>query len=67
MEKRTKAEQKKLDVQIEQLYYRHSQGKSIDVMDIGNVFNDCRDAHDRGEDIETAVKAAIEKYCSVAP
>ncbi len=55
-----------LDHQIEKLYYLHSQGKMIDVMKITTLYQECRDAVAAGEDLEDAVKAAIERHCQAA-
>ena len=52
-----------VDAQVEAIYYRNAQGKSINIMDIGKVFDAGRGAAKRGEDIEAAVIAAIGKYC----
>ena len=53
---------KKLEKEIERLYYKNGDGVQINIMNIGKVFSDCTEAYNRGEDLETAVLAAIAKY-----
>lgn len=55
----TKAE-KKLDKEIEAIYYRYGSGVQINIMDIGKIFRAGRDAHARGEPMEPAIVAAIQ-------
>ena len=55
-------EQTKLDNEIDGLYNKHGFGVQINMMDIQNVFKDCRAAFAAGKDLEQAVKDAIEKY-----
>lgn len=57
----TKVE-KKLDKEIEQIYYRHASGVQVNIMDIGKIFRAGRDAHARGEPMEPAIVAAIQAH-----
>lgn len=54
---------KQLDKDIEQLYYRHGNGRQINIMKIGKLFADAKTSHLAGATLEDAVKAAIEKHC----
>jgi hypothetical protein len=53
---------KKLDKEIERLYYQHCTGTAINIMNIGKLYNDCRTAHANGQDLEQAVIDAIKRY-----
>ena len=55
-----------IDKAIEQAYYVAAQNRQINIMDIPKVFADCRLAISTGEPVESAVKAAVEKYCTPA-
>ena len=52
-----------LDKAIERAYYIMGQGKQINIMDIGKLFNDCRTAVSIGEPLNEAMGKAISKYC----
>jgi len=54
---------KRLDREIERLYYQHAQGRQINVMKIGSLFAGVRGAVEKGADLETAVKVAIDLFC----
>ena len=62
MRKKSKAE-RLLDDHIERLYGVHAQGKSISVLDIGQVFDAGHAAAATGGSVEEAVKAAIQRLC----
>jgi len=51
-----------LDTLIEQAYYRHGQEVQISILDIPRLFEECRAALERGEDLDTVMKAQIAKY-----
>lgn len=63
MKKQTK-EQKALDKEISYHWARRASGVPVPMLDIPKIFADCRDAHARGESIESAVDAAVAKYRS---
>jgi hypothetical protein len=63
--RQTKAE-KQLEAAIEQAYYRLAQGKTIDIMLIGKLYDDCRTAVTAGTALDDAMNAAIAKYCQAA-
>jgi hypothetical protein len=65
MKRKSKAE-KVLDAQIERAYYKHAQGKSIDVMKITKLYDDARSAVVSGSSVDDAVIAAVAKYCQAA-
>jgi len=52
----------KLDKLIEQSYYRQGAGVQINIMDIGRLFKDVREAVSKGQEINGAVAAAIVRY-----
>ena len=62
----TSREEKKLDKEIDRLYRLHAQGRQIDIMNIGKVFDAGRKAHLAGLSVEDAVKDAIAKYTTEA-
>ena len=55
-----------IDTQIERAYYRLAQGKQINIMRIPALFADCRTAVKNGEEVEAAVQAAVDRYCTAA-
>ena len=59
---KTKAE-KKLELAIEQAYYRLSSGQMINITDIPKVFSESRRAILEGATVDQAVRAAILMYC----
>jgi len=59
-----KQQAKILDDEINKFYLQHAKGKSINIMDIGKVFDAGRTAAKAGQSVEEAVKAAVEKFCS---
>ena len=57
----------KLDKHIERAYYAIAQGKQINIMDIGKLFNEATaDVLQRGLTVEQAVTLAVVKYCKEA-
>lgn len=60
----TKRRDRKLDAHIQDCYKRHAAGRTINVLDIGKVFAAGEQAHAAGGDVEAAIKAAVEQYCS---
>lgn len=61
-----KALTKKLDKSIEQFYYKHADGKAINIMDIGKVYAEGRKAYiatQSMEAVEAAIIGAVAKYC----
>ena len=62
MARQTKAE-KELDKEIERCYYKHCNGKPINILDIPKVFQRGKDARASGQDVEQAVIAAIAEFC----
>lgn len=64
-----KLTKKKLSNYISTTYYKAAAGKSINIMDIPKVFREAETAYavnGNVEDIDAAVKAAVEKYCQPA-
>jgi hypothetical protein len=60
---------KKLDKAIEQLYYKHAQGRQINIMDIDKIFKAGTTAYAAAsslEDVEAAVLIAINAYTTTA-
>lgn len=53
---------KRIDKDIEASYYKHCAGTTIDVMDIGKLYKDVREAVNAGTEVDVAVQAAIKKY-----
>lgn len=62
MRKKTPKE-KAIDTLIEKLYGIHAAGKSINVMDIGKVFDAGHEAVRTGNSLDEAVKAAVQRLC----
>lgn len=58
---RSKAD-KAIDALVEAAYGRHGNGVQINIMDLGNIMDAGREAARSGQDIDEAVKAAIEQY-----
>ena len=61
--KRKQSPEDKLDRAIEKLYYTHGNGRRINILDIGKLYADVRAAHIAGQDLDSAVKAAVAKWC----
>lgn len=57
---RQSATEKRMDKQIEAIYYRRCAGIQIDIMDIGKVFTAGRVAILAGQDPEAAIVACVE-------
>lgn len=57
---KAKSMAKKLDKEIERIYYANCSGIQIDIMDIGKVFDAGRKAAAEGRDIKEAVVAFVE-------
>lgn len=55
---------KKLSKEIERIYYANADRRAINILDIGKVFHAGEEAAAKGESVEDAVKAAIERYCA---
>ena len=53
---------KKLSAEINRLYGIHGHGAQIPIMDLGKISKAGTDAYDAGEDMEAAIKAAIQQY-----
>lgn len=53
---------KRLDKEIERIYYLHGFGVQVDIMDIPRIFADCRRVYESGGDLDLAVREAIAKY-----
>ncbi len=51
---------KKLDKEIEQVYYANCSGIQIDIMDISKVFAEGRKARAEGRDMKEAIVAFVE-------
>lgn len=56
----------RLNSDISAIYTRLAAGRQINVLDIGKVFQAGRDASVAGEDVETAIRAAVERYTTIA-
>jgi len=54
---------KRLDQAIASYYQKHAAGKSINVLDIGDIFKAGRKAAIAGADVEQAIINAIAIYC----
>ena len=65
MARRTKRKSA-IDELIEKTYYRLAEGRQINIMDIGKVFDAGRDAYKNGLPVEVAIQAAVDKYTMVA-
>ena len=53
---------RKVDNEIERVYYLHGSGVQVSVLDIPKIFTAGREAAAAGVSIEAAVKDAIAKY-----
>ena len=58
--KPSKRQLAQIDRQIEQLYYRHCSGTTINVLDIGKVFAAGRTAALAGQDIAAAIISTVD-------
>ena len=58
-----KSYQKKISNEITRLYGIHARGFQIDILNIGPLYRMAEHGHAQGIDLETAVKAAIKRYC----
>jgi len=63
--RQSKAE-KVLDKEIDRLYKHHAAYRSINIMDIPNVFADAKAHLAAGGTLEDGVKVAVAKYCKAA-
>lgn len=61
-----KRSEKAIDREIDSYYRQHSQGFTINIMDIGKVFKAGHQAANNGRSIEEAIKEAIKTYCTPA-
>lgn len=61
MARQTK-EEKRIDHIIELAYYKHDSGVQINMMDIPNIYRDCRPVVIVNGDVDVAMLAAIERY-----
>lgn len=61
MVKKSKAD-KSLDAAIEREYYRQAQGVQVNIMDIGRIYADCRRDVALSMTLESAMRAALDKY-----
>jgi hypothetical protein len=50
------------NTEIERAYYRHGNGVQINIMDITNIYKDCRTALAAGTVLDDAMKTAVAKY-----
>lgn len=58
--------QSKVDEAIEQAYYVHSKGRTIDVFRIADLYSYCREALATGASMDVVMAAAVAKYCDPA-
>lgn len=61
-QKAAKKAEKAIDEQIASAYHRHGNGVQINIMDISNIYKDCKAATTTGKTMDEAMIAAIEKY-----
>lgn len=59
--KKKKLSKKALEREIEKVFNRVGHGVQIGIMDLGSIFKAGEKAYAAGEDMERAIKAAIEK------
>lgn len=55
-----------LDRKIDTYYYKHAQGRAIDVLDIAKIYKAGHTSHAEGKDVEQAIIAAIGHYTVLA-
>jgi len=61
-QKAAKKADKALEDQIASAYHCHGNGVQINIMDISNIYKDCKATTSTGKTMDEAMIAAIEKY-----
>jgi maltose-binding protein MalE len=61
-QKAAKKANKALDELVAQAYNRHGNNVQINIMDISNIYRDCKAAHAAGSTMDDAMITAIAKY-----
>lgn len=51
-----------LDREIEREYYRIASGVQVDVMDIGKIFKEAREAYAQGQPVAASLPGIVAKY-----
>lgn len=59
---RKSKEEKRIDSVVDAAYKRHGYGVPVDIFDIGKILNAGREAARNGQDVDEAVKKAVEQY-----